>query len=303
MSLRHAPAAAFLLALAGFSTLSVGDAIAKTMAGEWPGLAVAALRFVFGAVGLSIGIVLTAGPGGFSFPRPWLQIGRGLSVALATFGFFTGLQLMPLANATAILFCSPLITALLSAFLLGEPASRAVWVASAIAFTGVLVVLRPEVAALGPAAGYPLLAAFGMAMMMILNRKAAGLASPLVMQWLIATAAIPPLFLAAAIGHESGATAFHIPPPDWSIIGRCIIIAATGTASHLLLYMATMRASAALLAPMVYVQILVAAVLGWILFDDVPDAGTLAGATLIICGGLYLWRSQRPGRNFANAPN
>jgi drug/metabolite transporter (DMT)-like permease len=272
------------------------------MAGEWPGLAVAALRCGFGALGLSVGIALTAGRGGFSFPRPWIQIGRGFSVALATFGFFTGLQLMPLANATAIIFTSPLITALLSALLLKEPASRPVWVASAFAFTGVLVILRPEVAALGLAAGYPLLAAIGLAMLMILNRKAAGLASPLVMQWLVVMAATPPLLMAAAIGHASGAAAFHILPPDWSIIGRCIIIAVTGTASHWLLYMATMRASAALIAPMVYVQILIAAVLGWILFGDVPDVGTMAGAALIIGGGLYLWRSQRPVRNLAGVP-
>lgn len=97
MPIRHASAAALLLALAGFIMLSVGDAVAKTMAGEWPGLAVGALRYLFGALGLSIGIGLTPGQGRFAFPRPWIQVGRGLSVSLATFGFFTGLQLMPLA--------------------------------------------------------------------------------------------------------------------------------------------------------------------------------------------------------------
>lgn len=195
-----------------------------------------------------------------------------------------------------------MITALLSALFLKEHAPRAVWVASAFAFAGVLVILRPEVAALGLAAGYPLLSAIGLAMLMILNRKASGLASPLMMQWLVAIVAAPILLAAAAIGHASGAAAFHVPSPDWSIIGRCAVVAVTGTASHWLLYLATMRASAALTAPMVYVQILVAVALGWMLFGDVPDVGTLAGAALIIGGGLYLWRTQRMLKDLGGAP-
>ena len=83
---------------------------------------------------------------------------------------------MPLADATAIQFTSPMITGILSALVLGERAPRAVWGATALAFAGVLVVLRPNVLALGATAFYPLGAAFGMACLMICNRKAAGAA-------------------------------------------------------------------------------------------------------------------------------
>ncbi len=53
-----------------------------------------------------------------------------------------------------------------------------------------------------------------------------------------------------------------------------------------------MRASAALVSPMTYIQLLLATAIGWFWFRDAPDAITYAGAALIIAGGLWLWRSQ-----------
>lgn len=280
-------------ALAGFVILSLGDAVAKSMAGAWPGSAVAALRYCFGAVGLAIAVAIVHGRAGFVVPRPGLQLLRGAAVAAATFGFFIGVQHMPLADATSIIFVSPMITALLSAVFLGERASRAAIVATLIAFAGVLVVLRPEVARLGWTAGFPLMSAFGMAVLMIANRKSAGLAPVLVMQLLVAGFAAPLLVIAAVVAHASGSTEFHIGWPDWSVVARCALIAVTATTAHLLIFVATMRVSAAVIAPMTYVQLLVAVTLGWLVFGDRPDLPTLAGAALIVGGGLYLWRSQR----------
>jgi drug/metabolite transporter (DMT)-like permease len=87
--------------------------------------------------------------------------------------------------------------------------------------------------------------------------------------------------------------AFHVPVPDWTILLRCLIVAATGTLSHLLIYVATTRASAAVTAPMVYVQLLVATTIGWLWFGDAPDWTTLLGGALTIAAGLWLWHSQR----------
>src|SRR5690606_33414511 len=140
------------------------------------------------------------GRAGFICPRPWLQFGRGFAVATATLCFFMGIQAMPLADATAIEFTNPMLTAILSAILIRERAPPAVWAATAIAFAGVLLVLRPNVAALGPVALYPLAAAFGMAFMMIFNRMAAGMAPLLIMQWLIAIMAAPVLVAGATVG-------------------------------------------------------------------------------------------------------
>jgi drug/metabolite transporter (DMT)-like permease len=285
---------ALILALCGFAVLSIGDALVKTMAGQWPGTAVAALRYSAGAVGLAIVVAATEGRKGFRVPMPWLQFGRGAGVSIATICFFLGVMAMPLADATAIQFTSPMITGILSALLLGERAPKAVWGATALAFVGVLVVLRPNVLAIGAPALYPVGAAIGMACLMICNRKAAGAASPIAMQLLVAMMAAPMLIVAASLLALSGAPQFQVPVPPASVVVKCLVIACTATIAHLLIYMAAVRASAAVVAPMTYVQLLVAAILGWILFGAAPDLSTFGGAALIIGGGLLLWRSQKP---------
>ena len=290
----HSVRSALILALCGFAILSVGDALVKTMAGQWPGTAVATLRYSAGAAGLAIVVAFTEGRRGFRVPRPWLQLGRGAGVALATICFFLGVMAMPLADATAIQFTSPMITGLLSAVLLGERAGKAVWTATFMAFVGVLIVLRPNVLALGATALYPLGAALGMSILMICNRKAAGAASPVAMQFLAAATASP-ILIAATVGLAlTGDPQFHIPEPPLSVVVKCLTIAVTATVAHLLIYTATVRASAAVVAPMTYVQLLIAAVLGWIMFSAPPDWSTVGGATMIVMGGLWLWRSQKP---------
>src|SRR5690349_3757319 len=168
--------AALLIALAGFCSLSVGDALVKSMAGAWPAPAVAALRYSFGLLGLAACLAVTRGRAGFVMPRPALQAGRGAAVALATLCFFLGVMAMPLADATAIQFTSPILTALLAPLVLGERTTRSTWAATLLAFAGVLVVLRPNVLEIGLAALFPLGAAFGMSWLMMLNRMTAGAA-------------------------------------------------------------------------------------------------------------------------------
>ena len=285
---------ALILALTGFAILSVGDALVKSMAGQWPGTAVAALRYGAGALGLALVVAITEGRRGFRVPMPWLQFARGAGVSVATICFFMGVMAMPLADATAIQFTSPMITGILSALLLGEKAPKAVWGATALAFAGVLVVLRPNVLALGAAAFYPLGAAAGMACLMICNRKAAGAASPVAMQFLAAMMAAPMILAAASLLALTDGTQFHVPAPSASVVVKCLVVACTATFAHMLIYMAAVRASAAVVAPMTYVQLLMAAALGWAMFGNAPDLSTLGGAALIIAGGLLLWRSQKP---------
>ena len=284
---------ALLLAICGFVSLSCGDAVVKSMAGAWPGTAVSALRYSFGAAGLALVVALAQGRSGFAVPRPRLQLGRGAAVALATICFFMAVMALPLADATAIQFTSPMLTGILSALVLGERAPKAVWAATALAFAGVLIVLRPNVLALGWPAFWPLGAAFGMAWLMIFNRKAAGAASALAMQLLLAMVAAPLLVAAAILLHWSGAGPFQVPPPSLAVVLKCGAVAVAATLGHLLIYSATVRASAAVVAPMTYVQLIVALALGWAWFGNAPDWTTLGGAALIVAGGLWLWRSQK----------
>ena len=288
----HPVRAALLIALAGFTSLSLGDAVVKSMAGEWPAPAVSALRYAFGALALAAVVAARHGRAGFVLPRPWLQAGRGAAVSLATICFFIGIMAMPLADATAIQFSSPIITALLAPFVLGERTRPATWLATLFAFAGVLIVLRPNLIELGAVAFFPLGAAFGMSWLMMLNRKTAGDAPVMVMQLLLALFAAPILIAAAAAFHALGGP-WTIPAPSLEIVLKCLAVAFFATLGHTLIFSAARRADASLVAPMTYVQLLAAAGLGWLWFGDRPDAATFGGAALIIAGGLWLWRSQR----------
>ncbi|SMF77293.1 DMT family transporter [Allosphingosinicella indica] len=291
--MHHAPRSALLIALAGFTMLSVGDAVVKTMAGLWPGSAIAALRYCFGTVGLAALVAAKFGRAGFVFPRPWLQLGRGAAVAVATMGFFMGVMVMPLADATAIVFTAPVWTVILSALFLGERPSGAVLVSILLAFVGVMVILEPNVLAFGAEAFLPLIAAMGMAALFLLNRRAAGLAPVIVMQLLVAVMAVPLLVGAAAIGHWSDVDAMRVTMPETSVVLRCATVALTATLGHWCIFRATELASAATVAPMTYVQLLVASAAGVAVFGNPPTLPLIGGAALIIAGGLWLWRAQR----------
>jgi len=284
-----------LIALGGFALLSLGDAVVKTMAGMWPGTAIATLRYALGAIGLWTLLIAREGPAAFRPPRPGIQCLRGLAVALATTGFFSALFVMPLADATAITFTSPMLTALLAALVLGEPARRATWLATVAAFAGVMIVLRPNFLALGWTALLPLLSALGMSILVIGNRAVAGAASALAMQAYVAIAAVPILLAITLIGHASGLPPLHVGWPLWSVAARCALVAVSASIAHWLIFLGTTRAGAATIAPATYVQLLVAITLGWAAFGETPDAMTLLGAAIIVAAGLALWRSGRQG--------
>ncbi len=288
----HAGKNGLLLALCGFALLACGDAVIKSVAGQWPGTAVAALRYSIGAAGLTAMLWFREGRAGFTLPMPKLQLLRGASVAVATLCFFSSIFLMPLAEATAIQFTSPMMTAVISAVFLHERGDRRSWAAVLVAFVGVLIILRPNLAVLGPAALLPLGAALGMAFVMIGNRLVAGAGSALQMQFLIAVIAAPFLVGTAIVGHLSGMAALHVEMPDWTIMMRCILVAVSATTAHWLVYLGTTRSSAAQVAPMVYVQLLVALGLGALIYADFPDWISISGSAIIIVAGLYLWQIQ-----------
>ncbi|WP_369025653.1 DMT family transporter [Qipengyuania sp. RANM35] len=289
--MQHQERGGILLALAGFIFLSIGDAVIKTMAGQWSPLAVAALRYVFGAIALSALLLRSEGPRGFKPSHPWLQLARGICVGGATLCFFSAIFNMPLATAMALAFVSPVLVALLSGPLLGEQVRPMVWLVSALALTGVALVLRPSFAELGWVALLPLASATFFALLVIANRASAGQGSALSMQAYVAVVAAPPMVLAAIGGHLSNIEALRIGMPDWTIVAKCAVVAFTASTAHWLTYLGTMRAGASTIAPTSYVQMLVATFMGWWWFGDVPDLATLAGAAIIIGAGLILWWS------------
>lgn len=281
--------------MAGFALLSVGDAITKSMAGQWAPTAIAALRYSLAAIALGGVVAWREGPRAvIAPPRPELQLLRGFGVAIATVAFFVAVFVMPLADTTAMIFTSPMLTSLLAALFLKEPAKRETWIATVVAFSGVLIVLRPNFLALGATALLPLLAAAGMSLLMIGNRASAGVATPLAQQFYVAAVAAPLLIVATTVGHLSGAARLEVVGwPPMGVALRCMVLACTATTAHWLIYRGTVLAGASTVAPMTYVQLLIASLLGWTVFGNRLEPLSILGMIIIAAAGLYLWRSGR----------
>jgi drug/metabolite transporter (DMT)-like permease len=291
--MQHSDRAGLLYALAGFCTLSIGDAIVKGMAGQWPAPAMAATRYVFGTLLLVVLLARQEGRAAVALPKDRLQWVRGIAISMSAIGMFFAVWLMPLSEATTIAFTQPMITAVLATVILGERARRSTWIATLIAFVGVFVVLRPNFATAGWGSLFPLMGATGMAVTIITNRAVTGRASVLAMQYYMSVTAMIFLTLVTTVAHFSGAEAFQLGWPHWSVIARCAFLGLSATLAQMLIYMGTVKAGAGTIAPMTYGQLLMAVALGWIFFGDRPDALALLGAAIIIGAGLYLWHTGR----------
>jgi drug/metabolite transporter (DMT)-like permease len=285
--------AGLLYALAGFCTLSIGDAIVKGMAGQWPAPAMAATRYMVGTLLLALLLGSREGKAAVVLPRDKLQWVRGIAISCSAIGMFFAVWLMPLSAATTIAFTQPMITAVLAIVILGERARRSTWVATLIAFIGVFLVLRPNFASAGWGSLFPLMGASGMAVTFITNRAVTGRASVLAMHYYMSVTAMVFLIGVTLASHFTGIEAFRLTWPHWSILARCAVIGLSATLAQMLIYMGTVKAGAGTIAPMTYGQLLMATVLGWVFFGDKPDALAMLGAAIIIGAGLYLWRAGR----------
>jgi len=279
-----------LLAFCGFP---ISDAIMKSMAGEWPASALVALRFSIGAVGLAIVLWKLEGFDGFKVKRPLLHAARGLMMSLAAVSFISAIFVMPLADAVAISFMAPIITALLSSIFLKEKMRPITWAVTFVAFGGVLIMLRPNVAEFGWAAILPLVAATAMSGLMIFNRMVSNQRSVTAAQFYGAFWTSIFLIIIALAGHNLFPPMEIIDSLSWKMLILCTIVAILNTGCHFLLYIATMRSTAAAVAPIMYVQLIISSLISIYIFGDALDPLAVLGGVLIVLSGMVLWNSER----------
>lgn len=281
-----------VIGLLGFATLSVGDGISKAVVQDWNALLLAATRYSIGALGWGLILFVREGRRAIAFPRPWLQLGRGLCIAVATASFFSSLFVMPLAIATSILFLGPILTALISSWFLKEPPGLAVWIAILLSILGVMLVLQPDFSELGFLVILPIIAAIATSGLVIFNRLAGGAGSVIQMQFTLAAAGAPLMTLIAIGGAMTGIPELALSFPSATVLLGAMAIAVVASMGHLLIYMATTYLPAANVAPLSYVQLLVALLIGLGVYGHFPVAIELGGAALIVLSGLLIWWDQ-----------
>jgi drug/metabolite transporter (DMT)-like permease len=265
---------------------SILDASAKWLVQSLPVLQVVWLRFVTHV--LLMGLLL-APQHGWALVRtrsPRLQALRGLMLASMTALNFVALQYLQLAETGAIQFSVPILIALLSAWWLHERLDARRWVAIVGGFAGVLLVIRPGSAAFHPAlllcvANAVIYAAFNM-----LTRRMAASETPESMQWLSALMAAVLIAPFALAQWQAPASLLQ-----WAVLLLCGLMGGVG---HWFVAIAHRHASAAVLGPFIYQQILYMTLWGWLVFRQVPDAFVVAGAAVVVLSGLYLlWMELR----------
>jgi drug/metabolite transporter (DMT)-like permease len=262
------------------------DACAKWLVQDLPVFEVVWLRF---AVHVLLMGALLAPRHGWSLLRmqsPRLHLLRGSMLAAMTALNFWALQYLQLAETGAIQFSVPLLIALLSALWLGERLDARRWLAIVTGFIGVLLVIRPGSQAFHPAILLSVMNALLYAAFNMLTRRMAATESADGMQLVSAVCAM--LWLAPA-----ALSVWKMPETlqQWLVIGLCGL---SGGLGHLFVAHAHRHASAAVLGPFLYQQILYMTLWGWLVFAQVPDAFVVAGALVVVVSGLYLlWMELR----------
>jgi drug/metabolite transporter (DMT)-like permease len=228
--------------------------------------------------------------------RPFGHVGRGVVGAGGMFFNFAALARLPIADATAISFSSPLITVAFAGLLLGERVRIYRWSAVILGLVGVIVMLAPHLSAgqlsamtstgaLG--AIYALIGAICGAGAVIQTRRLTDSET---------TSAIVLYFslICAAAGLATLPFGWHWPTPSEFL--ALIMIGVLGGVSHLLLTESYRHAPASLVAPFDYTAMLWALMLGYFMFDEVPEIMVFVGAAIVIAAGLFvIWRERQLG--------
>ncbi|SLN60207.1 DMT family transporter [Oceanibacterium hippocampi] len=267
------------------------DAFAKVLTQTMPSGEIAAARFVFQSVLLAPLMLFR--------PRRTAGLGllpnalRGGLLAAATLLFFSALAYMPLAETVAIFFVEPLILTLLSVPLLGEKIGWRRIVAISVGLAGAMIVIRPSAALFGLAAFLPLGAATCFAFYLILTRRLAPSGDAVTMQFLAGVFGALIMAVALVIGSFAGIAVLDPVMPDGREFLMLAGLGVIATIGHQLVVLALRRASAGLLAPFQYLEIVSATILGYLVFAEFPGPTTWLGIVLIVLSGVYVFHRER----------
>ncbi|MGF1553853.1 MAG: DMT family transporter [Paracoccaceae bacterium] len=215
---------------------------------------------------------------------PGRQVLRGSLLFLVTVLFFTALQYLALAEAIALVQVGPLFITALAALALAEPVGPRRWAAVGIGRVGALLIVRPGLGVFQPAALLALGAAFCFASFQVLTRAMSG-----------ASGVWTTMLWTSAVGTALSTLTLPwtwVAPPAEALAGM-VLVGVAGLVGHAVFVWAMAQAPASTLAPFNYLSLVWAMLSGLVIFGEVPDLATVAGAGVIVGAGLYVWHRER----------
>ena len=276
----------------GFCALApMGDALAKVLGQTIPLAQLLLARFAMQAV-ILLPFVWWTGMSLRMSPRVLKLTALRTVLHIVGIGaMFASLQFLPLADAVAIAFVMPFILLLLGRLVLGEEVGHRRLIACCVGFVGTLLVIQPSFAEVGAPALLPLVVAVVFACFMLVTRQVAKDVDPIALQTvsgMMATVILGVLFAVAG-----GAAPFNLVRPDAVEGGLLLTIGVIGTTAHLLMTWSLRFAPSATLAPMQYLEIPFATLIGWIVFRDLPNGLAAVGIAVTMAAGLYIVLRER----------
>jgi drug/metabolite transporter (DMT)-like permease len=297
------PVRGILFLCLGVFVFSLQDAVIKQVSGAYPLTQVLTIRSLVAVPILLALVQMEVGWRALRSPDFGLLVGRAVLMFVAYMAYYLAFPALPLADAVALYFTVPLFVTALAGPLLGERAGWQVWLAVAVGFGGVLVMLQPGSGLFEPAALLSLVSAVMYACSMLMARRLGVAQAASVMAFyqngvfLFSAAGLAlALHLSGVVHAEHPSLRFLVRPwvqPDgWDffLIASCGVVSAVGT---MLLTSAYRVARAGVVTPFEYSGVLWAPLWGFLFFSEVPRMTTVAGALLIVGAGLVALRVAR----------
>ncbi|WP_331353197.1 DMT family transporter [Cellvibrio sp. UBA7671] len=279
--LQHNALKGFLLAAAGLFLFACMDSTTKYLTTHYNVPFVVAMRYIVHFL-LMVMILAPRHSAQLVYTqRTGLVVARAVVLTIASLCMGMALHRMPLAETTAINFLAPTLVALLAGSMLGEKIGGWGWAAIVTGFIGVLLIARPGGG----------LDAVGI--MFALGAAAANATYQLLSRLLASTEkAIALLFYTALLGSIIFGIALpwfweNEAPSELEVI-LLLSMGVSGGLGHYLFTLAYRHAPASMLAPTTYLQLLWAGLLGWIIFDTIPDSMSLIGMAIVAASGLII---------------
>lgn len=278
------------IALILLSTIFLGtsDVTSKYLSATLPSVEITWVRFV--AFALIMAPAMLPGMPLFALKteRLTLQLLRGTALLGSSLLFISGLRYLPMAEASATGFVSPLFVTALSIIFLSESVGVRRWLATALGLIGVLIILRPGTSAFNVAAFFPLVSALCWAFTLIMTRMMSG------REHVLTTMTYSSL---AGFGIMTALVPSVWVTPSWHDILFGLLVGVASTAGQWIVVLAFRYADASVLAPFSYTQLVWVSFLGFLIFGEVPDAWTVTGAACIVASGLYTAHRERVRRS------
>ncbi|MBS0517883.1 MAG: DMT family transporter [Proteobacteria bacterium] len=277
---------AILSTVVAMSCFAILNSTSKTLSTSgYPVIEVIWARYLFAFVFMLAMFLPRNGMALFSIRRLETQVVRGMLLFFSSYFYFHGVVYLPLATAASISLSSPIIVTALSSRLLDEPVGGRRWAAVCVGFAGALIIVRPGHANFDWHVLWVVASTICSSFYQIFSRRYGQTERP------DASATV------ATIVGTIAATPFvpfdWVPPASLWDLGLFVGMGVMAGTGHYFLTIAYSQAPAAVVSPFNYTQLIGAAILGFLVFHEIPDLWTWVGAAVIIGSGLYIGYRER----------